>query len=64
MKTLKMSLANIQGKMSRLEMRNIMAGSGSDGCQDTICTSNSDCCTTDPYCRKMANDSRSACYNV
>ena len=28
MKTLKMSLENIQGKMSRNEMRNIMAGSG------------------------------------
>lgn len=28
MKTLKMSLENIQGKMSRKEMRNIMAGSG------------------------------------
>ena len=28
MKTLKMNLENIQGKMSRTEMRNIMAGSG------------------------------------
>ena len=28
MKTLKMSLENIQGKMNRKEMRNIMAGSG------------------------------------
>ena len=28
MKTQKMSLANIQGKMSRSEMKNIMAGSG------------------------------------
>lgn len=27
MKTLKMSLANLQGKMSRKEMKNIMAGS-------------------------------------
>lgn len=27
MKTIKMSLDNIQGKMSRVEMRNIMAGS-------------------------------------
>jgi hypothetical protein len=41
MKTLKMSLENIQGKMSRKEMRNIMAGSGSscadysnDGCNN------------------------------
>jgi hypothetical protein len=30
MKTQKMSLANIQGKLSRVEMKNIMAGSG--GC--------------------------------
>lgn len=31
MKTPKMSLANIMGKLSRAEMKNIMAGSGS-GC--------------------------------
>lgn len=29
MKTTKMSLASIQGKLSRTEMKNIMAGSGS-----------------------------------
>lgn len=29
MKATKMSLANIQGKLSRSEMKNIMAGSGS-----------------------------------
>ena len=28
MKTTKMSLVNIQGKLSRAEMKNIMAGSG------------------------------------
>lgn len=32
MKTKKMSLANIQGKLSRAEMKNIMAGSGSWSC--------------------------------
>lgn len=32
MKTIKMSLANMQGKLSRDEMKNIMAGSGND-CQ-------------------------------
>ncbi len=32
MKTTKMSLANIQGKMSRTEMKKIMAGSGDDAC--------------------------------
>lgn len=31
METKKMSLANIQGKLSRAEMKNIMAGSGSGG---------------------------------
>lgn len=28
MKTIKMSLANMQGQLSRAEMKNIMAGSG------------------------------------
>ena len=32
MKTKKMSLANIQGKLSRTEMKNIMAGSGGASC--------------------------------
>jgi len=32
MQTTKMSLANIQGKLSRTEMKNIMAGSGTSGC--------------------------------
>ena len=31
MKTTKMSLASIQGKLSRTEMRNIMAGSSGSG---------------------------------
>jgi len=30
MKTTKMSLANMQGQLSRTEMKNIMAGSGDD----------------------------------
>jgi hypothetical protein len=46
MKTTKMSLANIQGKLSRAEMKNIMAGSGgkcgdlcftADDCPDSSC---------------------------
>ncbi len=37
MQTQKMSLANIKGKLSRAEMKNIMAGSG------TSCTQDSDC---------------------
>lgn len=36
MKTIKMSLANIEGKLSRKEMRGIMAGSGSE-CQKYYC---------------------------
>ena len=36
MKAKKMSLANIQGKLSRTEMKNIMAGSG--GCSTNACT--------------------------
>jgi hypothetical protein len=48
MQTKKMSLANIQGKLSRNEMKNIMAGlsDGGDGGDDggaTACTQNSDC---------------------
>ncbi|MEJ7678507.1 MAG: hypothetical protein WKG06_11740 [Segetibacter sp.] len=38
MKTQKMSLANIQGKLSRAEMKNIMAGSGSGGNCYTLST--------------------------
>lgn len=32
MQTKKMSLANIQGKLSRAEMKQVMAGSGTCGC--------------------------------
>ena len=32
----KMSLANIKGKLSRAEMKNIMAGSGDEGCNGVI----------------------------
>lgn len=40
MKTVKMSLANIKGKLSRSEMKSIMAGSSS-GCLG--CESDSEC---------------------
>ncbi len=40
MQTQKMSLANIKGKLSRAEMKSIMAGSGDNG---TSCTQDSDC---------------------
>ncbi|MGG9960281.1 hypothetical protein [Ferruginibacter sp. SUN106] len=38
MKTTKMSLANMQGKLSRIEMKNIMAGSGDSS--GTCCAHN------------------------
>jgi hypothetical protein len=40
MKTKKMSLANIKGKLSRAEMKQIMAGSTNCGC-----TGDADCVT-------------------
>jgi hypothetical protein len=48
-----MSLANIQGKLSRAEMKKIMAGSGGNEgkCGDN-CRSNTDCKDTRcPTCR-------------
>ena len=57
MQTKKMSLANIQGKLSRTEMKNIMAGSGSGSggyCIGSVGSWNGSCwipgdCIT--YCR-------------
>lgn len=47
MKTQKMSLANIQGKLSRAEMKNIMAGSSSCQTVNQRCSSliSLNCCT-------------------
>ncbi len=42
MKIVKMSLANMQGKMSRIEMKGIMAGSGGATC-GSVCTVKADC---------------------
>lgn len=43
MKTTKMSLANIQGKLSRTEMKSIMAGSGDTKCgHDISCDGHSE----------------------
>ena len=39
MKTTKMSLANMQGKLSRMEMKNIMAGSGEGFGDSSSCSS-------------------------
>ncbi len=52
METKKMTLANVQGKLSRAEMRNVMAGRDEDDgipeCKDT-CATNADC-PLDRYC--------------
>jgi hypothetical protein len=47
METKKMTLATIQGKLSRAEMKNIMAGSGSLNCITYlgICDSTRTCCS-------------------
>ena len=37
MQTHKMSLANIKGKLSRTEMKNIMAGTAGTACSATAC---------------------------
>lgn len=62
MKTVKMSLANLEGKLSRKEMKRIMAGSGGSGSYGGNCdgsvgswygnTSMQDCINTiATYCR-------------
>ena len=52
MKTQKMSLANIQGKLSRAEMKNIMAGSGDQYygtcCNGTDCYPRTGCSNWSP----------------
>jgi len=60
MKTVKMNLATIQGKLSRAEMKNIMAGSG-DNCP-LNCNSN---CNQDNHCQcKNAGTSNEYCASV
>ena len=52
METKKMSLANIQGKLSRAEMKNIMAGLADVGGALPKCNCNSpeDCTATNELC--------------
>lgn len=47
MKKIKISLGNIEGRLSRAEMKNIMAGSGGD--DDMSCLG----CTTDQECKDV-----------
>ena len=53
MKPRKMSLTSIQGMLSRAEMKNTMAGSGTM-CFARICQVNADCCTDHPVCKAGA----------
>jgi hypothetical protein len=58
LKTVKMSLANIQGKLNRVEMREIMAGDGAcTGSCDDKCTHATGC-----RCTGKEGDSFRACY--
>ena len=61
MQTTKMSLANIQGKLSRAEMKNIMAGSGGGtGCGTGISCSGKkekDTCGSRGTCQCYYNSS-------
>lgn len=50
MKTTKMSLANIQGKLSRAEMKEIMAGSGGCASSFEACGSNGKVCCSGLEC--------------
>lgn len=52
MQTKKMSLASIQGKLSRAEMKNIMAGSSAN-CKmgDQSCNTDSDCSNGGTGCK-------------
>jgi len=66
MQTKKMSLANIQGKLSRTEMKNIMAGSG--GGQGCLTEFSYDCgyppslgCCSPNRCEANATNSGTIC---
>ena len=48
MQTIKMSLANIKGKLSRAEMKNIMAGSGDEGRCSSSCSGSCTVSSGDP----------------
>ena len=64
MKTKKLSLANIKSKMSRAEMKNIVAGSGGGG-STVPCPSGMFCddnCPSQTNCRKELHLPYCACY--
>ena len=70
MQTTKMSLANIQGKLSRTEMKNIMAGVdlapiGGENkickCTDSHSAGIVSCDTCDSYCQNHGHGSQVTC---
>lgn len=66
MQTKKMSLANIQGKLSRTEMKNIMAGSGAFQCNGYLekCNQSNQLCCTDRGLKCNTTQGTGACvYN-
>ncbi len=70
MKTQKMSLANIQGKLSRAEMKNIMAGSGVEGMScggpygEAFCRAGSSCYSCSSYNFGQCYFDTSRCYTA
>ncbi len=50
MKQSKISLENVQGKLSRSEMKNIMAGDAPVGCKTSgVCKTQEECCEDQGY---------------
>lgn len=73
METKKMSLANVQGKLSRAEMKNVMAGLEQDGVMQCGWTNQSgitnygNCTGTQYQCQTSANQicaTMAACHHV
>ncbi len=56
-----MSLANVQGKLSRAELKNVMAGSGATNCETFTCYSNSDCTTEKCGTRCFSYNGKNVC---
>ncbi len=61
MQTKKMSLANIQGKLSRAEMKNIMAGSTDLGSCGNVCDSDSQCTSRCTKCKQWGTQGNKNC---
>lgn len=64
MQKTKMSLANIQGKLSRVEMKKIMAGSGGSGeCGNLfqLCNLNTGLCYRGGHCVAISTALQTCC---